>query len=75
MNLQEFFELTFMKWPVLRNKTLDMKVWDGNSELILEDVTPGTKLERNCIPLSFSVHGMNTKSYVLPCLKTTLTGE
>ncbi|MFL5783739.1 MAG: hypothetical protein ACJ76H_03945, partial [Bacteriovoracaceae bacterium] len=73
MTMKEFFELTYQKWPVLRNKSLDMIVWDGNVEVTIENVTAGTKLERNCVPLSIIVHGMSEKTHVLPCLKTILT--
>ncbi|MFL5784782.1 MAG: hypothetical protein ACJ76H_09250 [Bacteriovoracaceae bacterium] len=72
LSVGEFLELSYKRWPALKGNRIDMIVWDGTSERTLSDITPLTKLDRNCVPLSFEVHS-NGKSYALACLKTILT--
>ncbi len=70
--LSEFLGLTFEKWPQLKDKIMDLTVWDGNTEVIYPEVKSTTKLVNDCVPLSFTVRGFGDKDCVLPCLKTIL---
>jgi hypothetical protein len=75
MGLAEFLSLSLGHWPLLENKKIDLIVWDGDSEVTLSDVNTGNQIPRECIPLSFCVHGMSDKIFILPCLKTVLTSK
>ena len=73
LGVSEFLDMTFEKWPLLKNKKMDLTVWDGHTETVISDFTRSSVLTATCVPLYFSVRGLGEKLHVLPCMKTILT--